>query len=89
MHVRVEPYSPAWAAQFKAEAARVARALGDALIEIHHIGSTAVPGFAFLDVCWFVRRSALNFASSRFPGSFQNGPVARMHIASCTRPGVW
>lgn len=46
MHVRVEPYSPAWAAQFKAEAARVADALDGALIEIHHIGSTSVPGFA-------------------------------------------
>ncbi len=46
VHVRVEPYSPAWAAQFKAEAARVARALGDALLEVHHIGSTAVPGLA-------------------------------------------
>ena len=47
MHVRVEPYSPAWAAQFKAEAARVADALDGALIEIHHIGSTSVRGFAF------------------------------------------
>ena len=46
MHVRVEPYSPAWAAKFKAEAARVARALGDALLEVHHIGSTSVPGLA-------------------------------------------
>lgn len=44
MHVRVEPYSPAWAAQFKAEAARVADALGDALLEVHHIGSTAMTG---------------------------------------------
>lgn len=46
MHVRVEPYSPAWAAQFKAEATRIARALGDALLEVHHIGSTSVPGLA-------------------------------------------
>lgn len=44
MHVRVDPHSPAWAARFEAEAARVADALAGALIEIHHIGSTAVPG---------------------------------------------
>lgn len=44
MHVRVDPHSPAWAARFEAEAARVADALDGALIEIHHIGSTAVPG---------------------------------------------
>ena len=44
MHVRVDPHSPAWTARFEAEAARVARALGDALLEVHHIGSTAVPG---------------------------------------------
>ena len=46
MHVRVDPHSPAWAARFEAEAARVADALDGALIEIHHIGSTAVPGLA-------------------------------------------
>lgn len=44
MHVRVDPHSPAWAARFEAEAARVADALDGALIEIHHIGNTAVPG---------------------------------------------
>jgi GrpB-like predicted nucleotidyltransferase (UPF0157 family)/predicted kinase len=38
------PYDPAWPAQYAAERARVAAALGDLAPEIHHIGSTAVPG---------------------------------------------
>jgi GrpB-like predicted nucleotidyltransferase (UPF0157 family) len=37
-------YSPAWPLEFQAEAARLDALLGGALVEIHHIGSTAVPG---------------------------------------------
>jgi GrpB-like predicted nucleotidyltransferase (UPF0157 family)/predicted kinase len=42
--VEVVPYDPAWPEQFEAERARIAAALGDLALEIHHIGSTAVPG---------------------------------------------
>lgn len=40
---RVEPHDVAWAADFLVEAALVRNALGDVLVELHHIGSTAVP----------------------------------------------
>ena len=42
----VSPYDPAWPARYEAEQARVAEALGDLVLEIHHVGSTAVPGLA-------------------------------------------
>jgi tRNA threonylcarbamoyladenosine biosynthesis protein TsaE len=39
-------YDPAWPAAYEREAARVARALGPAVVELAHVGSTAVPGLA-------------------------------------------
>jgi len=41
--IQVLPYQPEWAAAFDIEAARIAAALGSALLRVHHIGSTAVP----------------------------------------------
>ena len=43
-HVFVVPYDPAWTGQFARESPAVALALGDLLVAIHHIGSTAIPG---------------------------------------------
>ena len=42
--VKLEKYSQDWPAQYAREAAGVTRALGDRVLEIQHIGSTAVPG---------------------------------------------
>ena len=39
-------YDPAWAERFSAEAEKIARALGDLVVEIEHVGSTSVPGLA-------------------------------------------
>lgn len=46
VHGRIElvPYDPAWPAIFEAQAARVRAALGEAAMEVHHAGSTSVPG---------------------------------------------
>ncbi|CEG59979.1 bifunctional GrpB family protein/GNAT family N-acetyltransferase [Legionella micdadei] len=44
--IEVVPYNPEWPKQFEQEAIRVKKALGENCIEIHHIGSTAVPGLA-------------------------------------------
>ncbi len=40
----VEEWSPQWAEEYAPAAANTQSVLGDALLEIHHIGSTAVPG---------------------------------------------
>ena len=42
--VRLVPPNAAWAAQAAAEGARLADAVGKALVVTHHIGSTAIPG---------------------------------------------
>jgi GrpB-like predicted nucleotidyltransferase (UPF0157 family) len=42
--VKVVPHDPRWRDAFHAEATRVAAALGDNVVAIHHVGSTAIPG---------------------------------------------
>lgn len=44
--VEVVPYDPAWPAGFDCEAARLREALGPAILDVEHVGSTAVPGLA-------------------------------------------
>lgn len=39
----VVPHQPGWAADYRAEADIVRAAMGDRLIAVHHIGSTAIP----------------------------------------------
>ncbi|MBN1260483.1 MAG: GrpB family protein [Anaerolineae bacterium] len=54
----VAPYDPAWPQRFEVERARVAQALGDLALEIHHVGSTAAPGLAakpIIDILVVVR----------------------------------
>jgi GrpB-like predicted nucleotidyltransferase (UPF0157 family) len=38
------PYDPRWCSDFEQESASVKALLGDLLIALHHIGSTAIPG---------------------------------------------
>ena len=42
--MEVVPYNPAWQEEFQAERDRVAWALGENVLAIHHMGSTAIPG---------------------------------------------
>jgi len=41
--VEVVPHDPRWRDEFEAEAKHVAAALGDNVVAVHHIGSTAIP----------------------------------------------
>jgi GrpB-like predicted nucleotidyltransferase (UPF0157 family) len=41
--VEVLPHNPQWRVAFEAEARQVATALGETVVAIHHIGSTAIP----------------------------------------------
>jgi len=43
MLVNVHPYHPNWPNDFLSESKKIKAILGDLLIDIHHIGSTAVP----------------------------------------------
>jgi GrpB-like predicted nucleotidyltransferase (UPF0157 family) len=42
--VELVPHDPAWADAAKRESLRLIAATGDAVIQVHHIGSTAIPG---------------------------------------------
>ena len=42
--VRLRPHDPQWAEQASAEAARILKAVWPAIIEMHHVGSTAISG---------------------------------------------
>jgi GrpB-like predicted nucleotidyltransferase (UPF0157 family) len=44
--IHVVEHDPAWAGAFRREADRLRGALGACALEVHHIGSTAVPGLA-------------------------------------------
>jgi GrpB-like predicted nucleotidyltransferase (UPF0157 family) len=42
--IEVVPYDPHWPARFQEEADELAAIFGEDVVEIHHIGSTAIPG---------------------------------------------
>lgn len=42
--VEVVPHNPNWQNEFEAEARQIAAAMGETLVNIHHIGSTAIRG---------------------------------------------
>lgn len=44
--VRLLPHDPHWAEQASQEEARILEAVWPAIIEMHHVGSTAIPGIA-------------------------------------------
>ncbi|SMC00708.1 protein of unknown function UPF0157 [Hymenobacter roseosalivarius DSM 11622] len=44
MAVELVPYTPRWCSEFALEASALRKALGDTIVAIHHIGSTAIPG---------------------------------------------
>lgn len=43
MRVEVVPHNPRWREAFEAEAKQVADALGENVVAVHHVGSTAIP----------------------------------------------
>lgn len=44
MNILVVDYDPQWACKYVEESEQIMKVLGDELVEIHHIGSTAVEG---------------------------------------------
>lgn len=44
--IEILPYSDAWPQEFEREASHIRSAAGDVVSEVHHVGSTAVPGCA-------------------------------------------
>lgn len=58
-------YDPEWPLQFEREADRIRTALGEAALQVEHVGSTSVPGLAVkpvIDIVLVVTDSALEEA---------------------------
>ncbi|SDL84320.1 GrpB family protein [Sediminibacillus halophilus] len=58
-NVEVVPYNDQWPKLFLKEAAAIKEIFGDELIDVHHIGSTSVPGLAakpIIDIMPVVRK---------------------------------
>jgi len=58
--VRLQPYTPAWERLFEQERAALQAALGALVLDIRHVGSTAIPGMIarpILDIAIAVRKS--------------------------------
>jgi GrpB-like predicted nucleotidyltransferase (UPF0157 family) len=59
--IELADYDPAWPAMFAREAARIRAALGDRVLVLEHVGSTAVPGLVAkpkIDILLVVESSA-------------------------------
>ena len=60
-HITVLPYDPQWAADFQAICQELTPALGDLVLAIEHVGSTAVPGLTakpIIDIDIVIRNAA-------------------------------
>ncbi|MDF1540637.1 MAG: GrpB family protein [Candidatus Thorarchaeota archaeon] len=44
--IEIVPYNPEWPIKFEEEAELIHAILGNVLVEIHHVGSTAIPGMS-------------------------------------------
>lgn len=44
--IKLSPYMDSWKQDFEEEASKIKKILGTNLLEIHHIGSTSIPGIA-------------------------------------------
>ena len=44
MHIQVVPHNVAWKSDFETEGNLMVNALGETVVALHHIGSTAIPG---------------------------------------------
>jgi len=83
--VTLVPYQPAWPRLFREEARRLRAALGDHVVQIEHVGSTAVPGLdakPILDIVVAVRDMS---DAARFEEAL--APLGYLHKTENDRPG--
>ncbi|WP_068115439.1 GrpB family protein [Tropicimonas marinistellae] len=71
MTIELAPYSLDWAWQADQEADRWSAALGDALVTVHHIGSTAVPNLAAKPIIDLLPEIAVGIDPDRLRGAVE------------------
>ena len=98
MQIQVVAYDPAWRRRFGAEAKHIGRALGEIVIHLHHIGSTAIPGILAKPIIDFLlevddivrldhRRSAMEELGYEAMGEF--GIPGRRYFRKENTSGIW
>lgn len=85
--ITVVSYDPGWPAMYERERRRIANVLGDRALEIHHVGSTSVPGLAakpIIDIMLVVEDCASD--ESYVPDLEQAGYVLRIREPDAGNP---
>ncbi|MCE8021587.1 GrpB family protein [Halomonas sp. MCCC 1A11036] len=88
--VRLAEYDPAWPARFEAERKRLLERFPTALIDVQHIGSTAIPGMPakpIIDVMAGVASMAM--ADSLFELILDHGYVTSVEFNTCLTDRRW
>jgi GrpB-like predicted nucleotidyltransferase (UPF0157 family) len=91
--IPIADYRPDWPAHFRAESAAIRQCTGDLLVELEHIGSTAVPGLAakpIIDMMAAVRDldHASTVAASVAPLGYTLTETGMRHRHFLVRPGT-
>jgi GrpB-like predicted nucleotidyltransferase (UPF0157 family) len=95
--ILVVPYNPEWPATFEKEASLISQALGTAATEIHHIGSTSIPGiFAKPIIDILVKTSLIDEVDDRseemeaigFEVLGESGIAGRRYFRKCNDAGL-
>ncbi len=79
----IAEYDPGWPKAFRRERARILKTLGDAIVSVEHIGSTAVPGLAakpIIDIMVGVRELSV--------GERQAGSLEAQGYVYCGEAGL-
>ena len=91
-HIIVCDYQPAWQQAYRAEAQKIRAILGENLVCIHHIGSTAVPGLAakpVIDILPVVRSLAQADAAAPAFAAIGYEYLGEFGIAGTTAAFLW
>jgi GrpB-like predicted nucleotidyltransferase (UPF0157 family) len=84
LRVRIVDYDPRWPRVYEEEKHRLAAALGDAVVDIQHVGSTSVPGLAskpVVDILLGLRRYPLEPGQVAAVSSLGYGAMGESGIA--------
>ncbi|MFH1680465.1 MAG: GrpB family protein [Candidatus Eisenbacteria bacterium] len=81
--IEVVPHDPAWASLFREEERKLRALFGGALLVIHHIGSTAVPGLAAKPIV-----DMLGVARDIGVADGRNGAMARLGYRAMGEYGI-
>lgn len=70
--VELQPHDPTWAEEARYESARLSHMLGNALVTVHHVGSTAIPGIRAKPILDFIPEFATILALDETRGLLES-----------------